>query len=132
MPENLFYNTSAPGIILFLNNNKPEHLKNKIFLLHAGKEFEKGDPKNYITDEGIERIANIYNGFKDQDKFASLVGRNEIVKNDYNISPSRYIQINDAETYRPLGEIVEELKSLEKEAAGIDAELNNIFEKLGI
>jgi type I restriction enzyme M protein len=132
LPENLFYNTSAPGIILFLNNNKPAHLENKIFLLHAGKEFEKGDPKNFIPEQGIDRIAGIYNGFKDENKFARLVDKAEIVKNDYNISPSRYIQINDAETYRPLGEIVEELKSLEKEAAGIDAELNNIFEKLGI
>lgn len=43
LPENLFYNTSAPGIVIFINKSK-QH-KDKIFLLHAGKEFEKGDPK---------------------------------------------------------------------------------------
>ncbi|MDR2409617.1 MAG: type I restriction-modification system subunit M, partial [Bacteroidales bacterium] len=58
LPENLFYNTSAPGIIIFLNRAK-EH-KDKIFLLHAGKEFEKGDPKNYIPDTGIEHIVSCY------------------------------------------------------------------------
>ena len=132
LPENLFYNTTAPGIIIFLNRQKPDERKDKIFLLHAGKEFEKGDPKNYITPDGIERIAETFKQFKDVEKFARLVDKDEIVKNDYNISPSRYIQINDAETYRPLGEIVKELKNLEEEAASIDMEVKNILEKLEI
>lgn len=130
LPENLFYNTSAPGIIIFLNKSK-QH-KNKIYLLHAGKEFEKGDPKNYITDEGIERIATTYKAFKEEEKFAKLVTKEEIVKNDYNISPSRYIQITAAETYRPLEEIVDELQILEEEAAVYDIELKTVFKKLGI
>lgn len=130
LPENLFYNTTAPGIILFLNKAK-QH-KDKICLLHAGKEFEKGDPKNYITAEGIERIAETYKAFKEEEKIARLVSKEEIVKNDYNISPSRYIQVNDAETYRPLDEIVEELQILEEEAIAIDAEVKSILEKLGV
>jgi type I restriction enzyme M protein len=129
LPENLFYNTTAPGIIIFLNKTK-QH-KEKIYLLHAGKEFEKGDPKNYITPEGIERIAETYKAFKEEEKFARLVSKDEIVKNDYNISPSRYIQINDAETYRPLGEIIKELHTLEAEAIDIDIEVKTILDKLG-
>lgn len=132
LPENLFYNTTAPGIIIFLNKAKPEHIKNKIYLLHAGKEFEKGDPKNFIPPACIEKIADYYKAFKVEEKFARLVSKEEIVKNDYNISPSRYIQITDAETYRPIGELVEELKALEEEAAAIDTELKTIFEKLEI
>jgi type I restriction enzyme M protein len=132
LPENLFYNTNAPGIILFLNRQKPEERKDKIYLLHAGKEFEKGDPKNFITPEGIERIAETFKQFKDEVKFARLVSKEEIVKNDYNISPSRYIKITDVETYRPLAEIVEELIILEEEAVAIDSELKIIFIKLGI
>jgi len=60
------------------------------------------------------------------------VSKEEIVKNDYNISPSRYIQITDAETYRPIGEIVEELKTLEEEAKEIDGELKGILKRLGV
>jgi len=130
LPENLFYNTSAPGIIIFLNKNKKH--KDKIYLLHAGKEFEKGDPKNFIPPASIEKIADYYKAFKEEEKFARLVSKEEIVKNDYNISPSRYIQITDAETYRPIGELVEELKTLEEEAISIDTELKTIFEKMGI
>jgi len=129
LPENLFYNTSAPGIIIFLNKAK-EH-KDKIYLLHAGKEFEKGDPKNYITPEGIERIAECYKGFKEDEKFSRLVDKDEIVKNDYNISPSRYIQINDAYIYRPIEEIVYELREQESEYNTIDSEVKTILTKLG-
>lgn len=115
-----------------MNKQKPEDRKDKIYLLHAGKEFEKGDPKNYITTEGIERIAETFKQFKDEDKFARLVDKDEIVKNDYNISPSRYIQVSDAEAYRPIGEIVEELNMLEEEAVNIDKEVKTILEKLAI
>ncbi|MFN3874272.1 MAG: N-6 DNA methylase, partial [Ignavibacterium sp.] len=132
LPENLFYNTTAPGIIIFLNKAKPAQIKNKIYLLHAGKEFEKGNPKNFIPSASIEKIADYYKAFKEEEKFARLVSKEEIVKNDYNISPSRYIQITDAETYRPIGELVEELKTLEEEAAAIDTELKTIFEQLGV
>ncbi len=111
---------------------KPLGLKDKIYLLHAGKEFEKGYPKSYITPEGIERIAETFKQFKDVEKFARLVDKEEIVKNDFNISPSRYIQINDAETYRPIEEIVEELNMLEEEAVEIDNEVETILEKLGV
>ncbi len=129
LPENLFYNTSAPGIIIFLNKAK-QH-KNKIYLLHAGKEFEKGDPKNYITKDGIERISETYKAFKEVEKFSRLVGKDEIVKNDYNISPSRYIQVNNAYTYRPIEEIVEELREQESEYVTIDTEVKTILTKLG-
>jgi type I restriction enzyme M protein len=130
LPENLFYNTSAPGIIIFLSKEKKH--KNKIYLLHAGNEFEKGDPKNFISRDKIDRIAETYSAFKQKDKFAKLVSKDEIIKNDYNISPSRYIQISDAETYRPINEIVEELKVLEEDSATIDRELKAILESIGI
>jgi len=129
LPENLFYNTSAPGIILFLNKVK-QH-KGKVYLLNAGKEFEKGDPKNYITQDGIERITETYRAFKEEQKFASFINKEEIVKNDYNISPSRYIQINYAETYRPIIDIIDELRVLEEEAITIDTELNDVLKKIG-
>ena len=57
LPENLFYNTTAPGIVLFLNRDKPKTLQGKVFLVNASQVFEKGDPKNFIPDEGIQRIA---------------------------------------------------------------------------
>jgi len=131
LPENLFYNTTAPGIVLFLDKNKPKSKKDKIFLVNASLEFEKGDPKNYITEEGQKKIADAFLKWKEIDKFSKVVTKDEVVKNDYNISPSRYIHTADAEEHRPIGEIVEELYALEDEAKVVDKELKDILRKIG-
>ena len=130
LPENLFYNTTAPGIIIVLNKAKPDHRKDKLFLLNASREFVKGDPKNYIPEDGIDRIADTFINWQEIDKFARIVPREEIAKNDYNISPSRYIHTGEDEEYRPIAEIVEELDSLEEEATITGQELRKVFRKL--
>ncbi len=132
LPDNLFYNTSAPGIVLFLNKAKPKARRGKVFLVNAGKEFEKGNPKNFIPPKGIKRIANTLGRWKEEDKFSRIVTHAELQKNDYNISPSRYIHTSDAETYRPIVEIVEELASIEAEARKTDAALKKILKKIGV
>ena len=131
LPENLFYNTSAPGIILFLNKKKSRERKNKILLINASKEFQKGQPKNFIPDENQNKIVETYLNWKEVDKFSKIIDKDEIVKNDYNLSPTRYIHTAEEETYRPIGEILEDLKGLEQDQKEIDKELKDIVKKLG-
>ncbi len=132
LPENLFYNTSAPGIVLFLNKAKTKAQQGKVLLVNASQIFEKGDPKNFIPDEGIEKIADTLKNWKEEEKFSRIVEHAELKKNDYNISPSRYIHTTEAETYRPIAEIVAELEAIEAEARETDAELKEILEKIGV
>ena len=132
LPENLFYNTTAPGIVLFLNKAKPKTRQGKVFLVNASQVFEKGDPKNFIPDDGIQRIADTLIGWKEEDKLSRIVDHAELKKNDYNLSPSRYIHTSDAETYRPLAEIAEELKVIEAEAQEADKALQKILNQLGV
>lgn len=132
LPENLFYNTTAPGIILFLNKAKPRDHKGKLFLINAARDFTKGDPKNYLPDESIRRIVETFLNWKEQDKFSRIVGKDEIAKNDFNISPSRYIHMGAGEEYRPLAEIVEELDALVSDAAETDAALLAILQRMGV
>jgi type I restriction enzyme M protein len=53
-----------------------------------------------------------------------------VAKEDYNISPSRYIHVADAETHRPIAEILEELKVLEAETAETNAALRAVLRKV--
>ena len=131
LPENLFYNTTAPGIILVLNRAKPKERKGKIFLLNAGREFAKGDPKNYIPDDAILRIADTFTSWREEEKYSRIVSREEIAKNDFNISPSRYIHTGESEEYRPIAEIVEELEGLEEEAEATNRSLKKILRRIG-
>jgi type I restriction enzyme M protein len=131
LPENLFYNTTAPGIILFMNKKKLAARKNKIFLLNASREFEKGDPKNYITEEGSARIVKTFKTWSEEDKFSRIVNMDEIVKKDYNISPSRYIHTGKAAENRPLAEIIDDLYSLEEEIHETNKSLKVILKRFG-
>ena len=130
LPENLFYNTTAPGIVLFLNKNKSKNRKDKIFLVNASLDFEKGDPKNFIPEASQKKIVDAFLKWKEIEKFSRVVVKGEVVKNDYNISPSRYIHTADAEEHRPIAEIVEELYELEDGAKAVDKELKNILRKI--
>ena len=132
LPENLFYNTTAPGIILFLNKAKPKEKQGKLFLLNASREFAKGDPKNYIPDDAIARIAETFIAWKEVEKYSRIVSRDVIAKagNDYNISPSRYIYTGAGEEYRPLAEIVEELEAVEEETEATNRALKVILKAL--
>ncbi len=132
LPENLFYNTTAPGIVLFLNKAKSKERQGKVFLVNASQIFEKGDPKNFIPDAGIQRIADTLIGWQEEEKLSRIVDHAELKKNDYNISPSRYIHTSDVETYRPIAEIVEELAVIEKEVAETDRALRQILKRLGV
>lgn len=103
LPENLFYNTTAPGILLFLNRAKSKDRRGRLFLINASKEFAKGDPKNYITDDGISKIAGTFREWREEERLSRVVSIEEIAKNDFNISPSRYIHTDESEEYRPSG-----------------------------
>jgi type I restriction enzyme M protein len=130
LPENLFYNTTAPGIVLFLDKGKPKARRNKVLLVNASQLFEKGDPKNFIPPTDIQRIAETLIGWQEQEKLSRIVDHAELKKNDYNISPSRYIHTADAETYRPLAEIVADLDAVEAEAHEADAALREILARI--
>ena len=132
LPENLFYNTSAPGILLFLNKAKPKDRKDKLFLVNASQVVEKGDPKNFIPSAGIERIATAFKTWQEEDKFAKVVTRELVAKEDYNISPSRYIHVAETETHRPIVEILAELEALDTKAAKASAALRSVLEKVGV
>src|SRR5258707_1126499 len=60
LPDNLFYNTNAAGVIVVLNKRKPAARKDKIVLLNASKRLKKGKPKNYIPETDIRPLAALY------------------------------------------------------------------------
>ena len=55
----------------------------------------------------------------------------EAEQNDYNLSPSRYVDTGEAEQHRAVQSIIDDLATLEADAATLDAELNTILKSLG-
>jgi type I restriction enzyme M protein len=131
LPENLFYNTTAPGIILLLNKHKPTARRGQILLINASREFEKGRPKNFLPDASIRKIAEAHHAWKQVEKFARIIALAEAEQNDYNLSPSRYVDSGEAEQHRDVQSIIDDLASAEADAAALDDELNSILKGLG-
>jgi len=130
LPENLFYNTTAPGIIMVFN--KAKHHPGEILLVNASQLFVKGRPKNELTDEHVEQISKLYHEWKEEDKVSKIIKIEEAAKNDYNLSPSRYVSTNDEEPVLPLEEAVVLLEEAEEEREVADKALKEVLAKLGL
>ena len=67
LPGNLFYGTTIPGAILFINKNKPEHRKDKVLMVYAAKEgWYKEEPNmNVLLPHDILRISTILESWGD-------------------------------------------------------------------
>lgn len=130
LPENLFYNTTAPGVILIMNKDKKH--KREILLINAAKHFEKGRPKNFLTEDNIKDVADLYLNWQEQEGISKVIATEEATQNDYNISPSRYVQQNGNEEVLPLEDAVVLLRESEEEKQESDSNLNKILKELGV
>jgi type I restriction enzyme M protein len=130
MPENLFYNTTAPGIILVVN--KAKRHKGQILLINASKEFAKGKPKNYLTEDNISRIADVYLNWREVEKLSKVIAVEEAIRNDHNLSPSRYIATDGGEEVLPVEEALVLLAEAEEERAEASRQLDEVLGRLGL
>ena len=128
LTDNLFYNTTAPGNIIIINKAKKH--KGEILLINASKEFAKGRPKNYLTDENINKIKDAYFNWKEIEGFSKIITIEEARKNDYNLSPSRYVSVDEKEEIQPVEDVLVELAKVEEERKEVDAELREILVKM--
>jgi len=131
LPDNLFYNTTAAGIVVLLNRRKPRNRQGKVVLINAAGEFQKGRPKNFIPDASIEKIAAAFRAGIDVERFVKVASAEEIAGTDFNLSPSRYIETAAAVEHRDIQEILDELAGLDTEARKLDGDLQQIFTGLG-
>ena len=130
LPENLFYNTSAPGIILLLNRSKPEERKEQILLINLSKYFINEKPKNVLTNEGIDATAEVYEAWESREKLSEVITLQDTRKTDYNLSPSQFVDVGDKVEHRPISEILADLTDArivrEKADNALEDVLNNL------
>jgi type I restriction enzyme M protein len=130
LPENLFYNTTAPGIVMVINRAKRR--AGEIMLINASKLFSKGRPKNALTEEHVGEIAGVYHSWTAKDGLTAIISKDEAARNDYNLSPSRYVALNGKDEVLPLEEAMVLLREAEEERAAADRELEAVLKELGL
>ena len=132
LPENLFYNTSAPGIILLLNCNKPAERKAQILLINLSNYFVKESPKNVLTDEGIDAAAEVYQAWESSEKLSTVITLQDARKTDYNLSPSQFVDVGDKVEHRPVSEILADLAEARIAREKADKTLEDVLIRLGL
>jgi len=130
MPENLFYNTTAPGIILVINKNKRN--ADEILLINGSTLYKKGRPKNFLPGSSIEQISGVYLNWEEKEGISKIVNKEEIIKNDYNLSPSRYVAKKGEDNTLLLEDAVVLLKEAEEERKDTNGKLKEVLIKLGL
>ncbi len=129
LPDNLFYNATAAGLIVLLNRRKAKERSGRIAFVNASGVFEKGRPKNFIPEAGVAKIADALQSGVDVEGFVKSVPIADLA--DFNLSPSRYVAAASRAEHRDIQVVLDELAGLENEAKRLDGDLKGIFEGLG-
>jgi type I restriction enzyme M protein len=130
LPENLFYNTSAAGIIVFLNKRKPAARKGKFIALNASQRFTKGRPKNHLSEEDIVYVASVYNAGEEADGELKVVANTELESADYNLMPSFWVNKASDQIHRPVKQILADLATLDSRAREVEMALAEMLVNL--
>ncbi|CDM23666.1 hypothetical protein BN940_05986 [Castellaniella defragrans 65Phen] len=131
LPENLFYNTTAAGVIVVLNKRKPAARKGKIVLLNASRHFQKGKPKNYLPEEDIRPLAAMYLKCEPVEGEVAVITKQQAQEADYNLSPSRWAGQSDDASHRDMSHLIAELAELDAKASEVNKVLYQLLSGVG-
>ena len=130
LPDNLFYNTNAAGVIVVLNKRKPAVRKGKIVLLNASKRLKKGKPKNYIPDDAIRPLAAAFLKGEPVEREVAVITKAQAEEADYNLSPSRWVGSAAGDEQAGLAEILDRFDAVIAAEAEIARDLSAALAKL--
>jgi type I restriction enzyme M protein len=127
LPDDLFYNTPAAGVILVLSKRKSSARKDKIVLLNASKRVKKGRPKNYIQEDDIRPLAAAFLKGEPVEGEIAVITRQQAAEEDYNLLPNKWVSLSMERDRRPLPAVIADLKQLSARAAALQLKIINLI-----
>ncbi len=124
LPTQLFYSVGIPVTLWFISKNKKQ--KGKTLFIDARKMGYMVDRKHRdFTDEDIQKLADTFTSFQDGTLeevkgFCSVATIEDIQKQDYILTPGRYVGIEEQE---------EDDEPFEEKMTRLTSELFEMFDK---
>lgn len=124
LPTQLFYSVTIPVTLWFITKNKKQ--KGKTLFIDARKMGYMVDRKHRdFTDEDIQKLADTFTAFQDgtlEDVkgFCAASDLQEIEKQDFILTPGRYVGIEEVE---------DDGEPFEEKMARLTSELSDMFAK---
>jgi type I restriction enzyme M protein len=124
LPTQLFYSVTIPVTLWFISKNKKQRGKT-IFIDARKMGFMLNRKHRDFTDEDINMIADTFTAFQegtfeDVKGFCSVVTTEEIAKQDYILTPGRYVGIEEQE---------DDGEPFEEKMTRLTTELYGLFEE---
>ncbi len=145
LPDKLFLTTGIPACIWFLNRNKKAERKSETLFIDARKLGSLVERSlREFSQEEIEKIADTYHiwrgtkegEYKDIQGYSKSATLEEIKKNDYILTPGRYVGIEEAEDdgipyEEKMTSLTAKLSEQFEESKRLEEEIRNNLKTLG-
>lgn len=129
LAPNLFFGTSIAVNILVLSKRKTDNKTQ--FIDASGEEFFKKETNNNVlTDQHIAKIIEMFDAKAEVEYVATSIDNAQIAENDYNLSVSSYVEVEDTREKidivvlnREIAETVEKISALRRDIDAIVKEI---------
>ena len=126
---NLFYGTSIAVNIMVLSKHKTD---TKIqFIDASGEEFYKKETNNNVlTEKHIKKIMQLFDSKEDKEYISKSVDKDEIAKENYNLSVSSYVEAKDTREPIDIKALNAEIKKTVKNIERLRSEIDKIIAEI--
>ena len=134
LPEKIFYNAPASGVILVFNKNKGSNNENRVLFIDASNECQKHPDMrrlNIITNDNINHIISAYTKFESTDGFSKVVNVDEIKSQDYNLNVSTYAHPVDNDSSIDIIDTIKDLNQINISIRDVEQKLDRYLKELG-
>jgi type I restriction enzyme M protein len=150
LPPQLFYNTGIPACLWFFSRNKTNgkfrDRTNEILFIDARELGEMISRRHRdLTDEDVSKIAGTYHKwrskedyeqYEDEPGFCKAVNIQEVRKNNYILTPGRYIdfkdeQLDDEDFEEKMERLTVELSAQMENSSTLDEKIKENLAKIG-
>jgi type I restriction enzyme M protein len=129
--QNLFYGTGIPAAILMLNRAKPKAREGKVLIVNGEKEIVPGKNQNSMSEANVARLVKAVQAFVDEERFARVVGIEEIRENEHNLNLTRYVQVEEGPAEIDLRAEVDALRTRMANRDAAEATMMSALTELG-
>lgn len=136
LPKQLFYNTGIPACLWFLRREKQTRKKEILFIDASEMGFLKDRVHREFSEDDVNKISNTYHSWKkdenyeDEKGYCRSANLQEVEKNNFVLTPGRYVGIADVEDDGiPFEEKMEKLTTTLKEQFAKEQEMNEEIKK---
>lgn len=131
LPENLFYGTGIPACILVLKKNRTT---TNVLFIDASNEgnFEKGKNQNILREQDLDKILDIYENYKETEKYSHVATIEEIKENEYNLNIPRYVDTFEEEEMVDMDAVKGNIANIKAELSEVEKQMLKYLEELGL